>query len=112
MIRLSLSAAAHSPALAWCGTDAEGVCVRRRTDPGTCFSDRATLKRENRDYGRNSGVSDGCREGCLKLAFPDQETGTAHLSRHSDGHVSTLHMLDGLPDELVTARYPKTGHRL
>jgi len=67
--------------------------------------DRAVLKRENRVYGGTSGVSDGCRQGCFKPAFLDQETGLVYLSRHPDGHVSTVHMLDGLPDEVVAARY-------
>jgi hypothetical protein len=67
--------------------------------------DRAMLKRENRAYGGSSGVSDGCREGCFRPAFLDQETGTVYLSRHPDGNVATFHMLDGLPDEVVAARY-------
>jgi hypothetical protein len=67
--------------------------------------DRAMLKRENRAYGGGPGVSDGCREHDFKPAFLDQETGMVYLSRHPDGHVSSLHMLDGLPDEVVTARY-------
>jgi hypothetical protein len=67
--------------------------------------DRAALQRENRVYGRSSGVSDGCRESCFKPAFLDQETGMVYLARHSDGRLSTVHTLDGLPDEVVIARY-------
>lgn len=67
--------------------------------------DRAMLEQENRAYGGSSGVSDGCREGCFKPAFLDQETGTVYLSCHPDGYVATFHTLDGLPDEVVTARH-------
>ena len=67
--------------------------------------DRAMLKQENRAYGGSSGVSDGCREGCFRPAFLDQDTGTVYLSRFPDGYVATFHTLDGLPDEVVTARY-------
>jgi hypothetical protein len=78
--------------------------IRNMPDLHACL-DHAMLKRENRVYGGSPGVSDGCREGCFKPAFLDQETGTVYVSRHPNGHVATFHTLDGLPDEVVTARY-------
>jgi hypothetical protein len=67
--------------------------------------DSAMLKRENRAYGGSAGVSERCREDCFRPAFLDQETGTVYLSRYPDGQVASVHMLDGLPDKVVTARY-------
>jgi hypothetical protein len=69
------------------------------------FLSVTTLKRENRAYRGSAGVSEGCREGCFRPAFRDQETGIIYLSRHPNGHVATIHTLDGLPDEVVAARY-------
>ncbi len=69
------------------------------------FLNGAILKRENRAYCGSAGVSEGWREACFRPAFPDQETGTVYLSRYPNGHVATFHTLEGLPDEVVAARY-------
>jgi len=65
----------------------------------------AMLRRENRAYRGSDGVSEGCREGCFRPAFRDQETGTVYLSRFPNGHVAPIHTLEGLPEEVVSARY-------
>jgi hypothetical protein len=67
--------------------------------------DAAVLKRENCAYRGSAGVSEGCREACFRPAFRDQETGMVYLSRYPNGQVAAFHTLDGLPDEVITARY-------
>jgi|GEM_PF-474459 len=67
--------------------------------------DVAALKNENRAYYGSAGVSDGCREACFRPAFRDQETGRVYLSRYPNGHVAAFHTLEGLPDEMIAARY-------
>ncbi len=37
-------------------------------------------------------------------AFLDTQTRTIHLSRFADGRLAPLHILDGLPDEVVLER--------
>jgi len=69
------------------------------------FLDAAALKRENRTYRGSAGVSEGCREACFRPAFRDQETGMVYLSRNPNGHVAAFHTLEGLPDEVIAARY-------
>jgi len=69
------------------------------------FLDVAALKRENRTYRGSAGVSEGCREACFRPAFRDQETGMVYLSRNPNGHVAVFHTLEGLPDEVIAARY-------
>jgi hypothetical protein len=69
------------------------------------FLDVAALKWENRAYRGSAGVSEGCREACFRPAFRDHETGMVYLSRNPNGHVATFHTLEGLPDEVIAARY-------
>lgn len=69
------------------------------------FLDVAVLKRENRAYQGSAGVSEGCREACFRPAFRDQETGIVYLSRYPNGQVAVFHTLEGLPDEVIVARY-------
>jgi hypothetical protein len=37
-------------------------------------------------------------------AFLDTESGMVYLSRHTDGNLALLHVLDGLPPDLIEAR--------
>ena len=69
------------------------------------FLDVAVLMRENRAYRGSAGVSEGCREACFRPAFRDQETGMVYLSRYQNGHAAVFHTLEGLPDEVIAARY-------
>jgi hypothetical protein len=69
------------------------------------FLDVAALKRENHTYRGSAGVSEGCREACFRPAFRDQATGMIYLSRYANGHVAAFHTLEGLPDEVIAARY-------
>jgi hypothetical protein len=69
------------------------------------FLDVAALKWENRAYRGSAGVSEGCREACFRPAFRDQATGMVYLSRNLNGDVAAFHTLEGLPDEVIAARY-------
>jgi hypothetical protein len=69
------------------------------------FLDGAMLEWENRAYRGSAGVSEGCRNGHFRPAFLDRETGTVYLSRYPNGHAAPFHTLEGLPDEVVVARY-------
>ena len=67
------------------------------------------LAQQNHSYRETGGVSDGCRDEGFRSAFLDQSTGTTWLSRFADGRIAPLHVLDGLPAELVADR-DKNGH--
>jgi hypothetical protein len=62
------------------------------------------LVQQNHIYRETGGVSEGNRDQGFRPAFLDQSTGTTRLSRFSDGRIAPLHVLDGLPDELIAAR--------
>ena len=63
-------------------------------------------ERDNRRFHGNPGVSDECRVHGFKPAFIDRETGAIYLSRYTDGRLAPLHLLEGLPDEVVKKRQP------
>ena len=67
------------------------------------------LAQQNHIYRDTGGVSDGCRDEGFQPAFMDRSTGTTWLSCFADGRIAPLHVLDGLPDELV-ARRDGNGH--
>jgi len=62
------------------------------------------LAQQNHVFRSTGGVSRGNREQGFRPAFLDQSTGTRYLSRFADGRVAPLHVLDGLPDELIVER--------
>lgn len=64
----------------------------------------STLQQENREYCRFGAVSwqNRCYE--LSPAFLDSETGRVLPSRFSDGRPAQVHVLDGLPDDVVVSR--------
>jgi hypothetical protein len=61
------------------------------------------LALENARYRGTGGVSESCSPG-FSPAFRDAQTGVVYLSRFADGRPAPFHLLDGLPNELVTAR--------
>ncbi len=65
------------------------------------------LARENRDFAGTGGVSNENRSLGFQPAFCDQETGEVYLSRHKDGSQAAIHLLDGLPQALITERDPQ-----
>lgn len=61
-------------------------------------------KRDSRIFHVNHGARDERRLNGFRPAFLDSETGRVYLSRYADGRPAPLHIFDGLPDEVVTAR--------
>jgi hypothetical protein len=78
---------------------------RGKAAPTAPFSPRA-LARENRTYRGTGGVSRGNRRQGFVPAFRDPSTGEVYLSRFRDGRLAPLHLLDGLPEEVVAQRAP------
>jgi hypothetical protein len=62
------------------------------------------LQQENADCRGSGGISSENRSSGLSPAFLDGETGRVHRSRFADGRPAPVHVLDGLPDELVLGR--------
>ena len=62
------------------------------------------LAQENATYGAGGGVSANNRSFGFQPAFRNAETGCIYPSRFADGRPAPIHMIDGLPDELVVAR--------
>lgn len=62
------------------------------------------LAQENTRYGGTGGCSAGNRQLGFRPAFLDGDTGRIHLSRFADGRPAPVHLLDGLPPELVAER--------
>lgn len=63
-----------------------------------------TLVNQNRAFAGTAGVSRACHRGGFLPGFFDRATGRMYLSRHADGRPARVHLLDGLPDELVVTR--------
>ena len=64
------------------------------------------LEQETAAYQGGGGVSAGNRSLGFRPAFRDNATGCVYPSRFVDGRPAPIHMIDGLPDELVVARSP------
>lgn len=62
------------------------------------------LQQENRFFRNTGGVSHHNGAKGFRSAFQDNATGNVYLSRFADGSLAPIHLLDGLPDELVLAR--------
>ncbi len=63
-----------------------------------------TLARENRKFHNTGGVSAGCRSQRFMPAFFDVATGLSYPSVFTDGSQAPLHLLDGLPENLILER--------
>jgi hypothetical protein len=61
------------------------------------------LNEENEPYDE-SGIFGTHRDPGFRPAFFDCATCTTYLSRYRDGRAAPLHLLDGLPDEVVLLR--------
>jgi hypothetical protein len=59
------------------------------------------LHQQNLAFQGTGGISSGNRCQGFAPAFLDTETATIHLSRYADGRLAPVHLLDGLPSELV-----------
>ncbi|NVK41794.1 MAG: GAF domain-containing protein [Oceanospirillaceae bacterium] len=64
----------------------------------------AVLQQQNEQYRGSGGVSDGNRSLGFRPAFYDMDTGQVHPSRFANGLEAPMHVLDGLPDDLVVVR--------
>jgi hypothetical protein len=62
------------------------------------------LKAENRIFDGTRGVSANNREQGFLPAFLDTSTGRVFLSRFTSGEPAPVHLLDGLPNEVVLFR--------
>ncbi|MDM0033446.1 hypothetical protein QTI33_15020 [Variovorax sp. J22P271] len=62
------------------------------------------LEQETVDFRGSGGVSADNRSVGFRPAFRNMETGSVYPSCFADGRPAPIHMVDGLPDELVVAR--------
>ncbi len=67
---------------------------------------RTVLNAENQVFQGSGGCSEENRSRGFRPAFMDTQTRQIYVSRFADGRLAPCHLLDGLPDELVTARDP------
>ena len=64
----------------------------------------AVLKEQNKCFMRTGGRSQENRSEGFRPAFSDTKTGTVYPSCFADGRPAPMHMLDGLPSDVVVAR--------
>ena len=62
------------------------------------------LRRQNLAFKGTGGVSAGNHSQGFAPAFLDTETGSVYLARFADGRPAPMHLLDGLPRELIVSR--------
>lgn len=62
------------------------------------------LEQETIVYQGSGGVSADNRCFGFRPAFRNAETGHVYPSRFADGRLAPIHLIEGLPDELVVAR--------
>lgn len=62
------------------------------------------LARENEAFRGSGGRSEENRDYGFRPAFFDYASQKVYLSRFGDGTLAPMHLLDGLPDEVVVDR--------
>lgn len=62
------------------------------------------LYQENVAFHGTGGVSAENHDCGFLPAFLDTATATVYLARYADGRLAPMHLLDGLPQELVSVR--------
>ena len=65
---------------------------------------QSILAQENALFKGSAGLSANNRPLGFRPAFRNNENGCIYASRFADGRLAPIHMIHGLPDELVTAR--------
>ncbi|MCB1809683.1 MAG: hypothetical protein KDK04_20235 [Candidatus Competibacteraceae bacterium] len=70
---------------------------------GPSFTVKA-LQHQNLAFAGTAGISRENRHRGFRPGFFDRATGSVYISRHPDGRPAPVHILDGLPDELVIER--------
>lgn len=78
--------------------------ARRATKRVTRPMTPRRLVEQNRRFRGSGGISQENRAGGFLPAFADTRTGATYPSRFADGRPAPVHLLDGLPTELVVAR--------
>lgn len=73
-------------------------------NPNTRMLSIAILKEQNERFMNTGGRSQENRSEGFRPAFSDTSTGAVYLSRFADGRPAPMHMLDGLPQEVVATR--------
>lgn len=64
------------------------------------------IDNESRAFRGTGATSvESCSYG-FRPAFLDTQTGIVYTCRYADGRLAPMHLLDGLPPELVVARTP------
>ena len=76
--------------------------MQAQTTSSHCLS--PTILRQQNRHQRLGGRSQENRSIGFRPAFQDLSTGHTYLSRFADGSPAPFHMLDGLPDSLITQR--------
>ena len=71
-----------------------------------------SLVQENRQYRGTGGLSSNNRSQGFTPAFLDTRTGNIYRSRFPDGRPASVHVLAGLPEELVENNNRSNGHRV
>ena len=59
------------------------------------------LREENAAHAGTAGTSQGCAGSTFRPAFFDFTSCTIYMSRFADGRLAPLHVLDGLPREVL-----------
>lgn len=62
------------------------------------------LIKENQAFGGTGGVSNENQSLGFTPAFRDTDTGEIYRSTNKDGSPAAIHMLDGLPEDVIIAR--------
>jgi hypothetical protein len=65
-----------------------------------------TLEQENREYGGRGGISPENGSLGFRPAFMDLETGRVFASCFESGCPAMVHVIEGLPEDLVVQRSP------
>lgn len=71
------------------------------------YFDQNKLARENREFKSTTGISKNNRSLGFIPAFYDSESGRIYLSCNKDGTRAAIHILEGLPEELILERDSK-----
>ena len=62
------------------------------------------LDKENQIFQGTEGTSEKSQSHGFRPAFLDTQTGNIYMCCHADGTPATMHLLEGLPTELVLVR--------
>jgi hypothetical protein len=63
-----------------------------------------SIQAQNRRYAGTGGVSQENQVRGFIPGFLDRATGEMYASRHADGSPAPIHIMDGLPEDLIVAR--------